>query len=398
MTILWRLRASDRETLGALATRLEPLLAQLDRPELDLDIGWLAGLADARRSVHVWVLEGQDRLVGYAPFFVHPSALDYRLGEVTLFGWPCQRYVLTGEPVLRETEADYGERVADLFAAVAAALPKNGVMYLQGVRAGSTFHATLLSHPLIRKRFHVVPVSAAKPHRLIELAGDFDSYLAGLSKATRKDLRRTRRRIQEEQPAIRTRRFHRLEDVEMLLRDVERISRRTYQWHVLQEGVDASPLQVQRLSHAAALGILRSYVLYLAERPIAFRLGYAYRGTYFSHNVGYDPEFAHLHVGMYLFTETLCDLMKSADVTRYDFLYGDAPHKQRLSNAARLEQHLYLVPKTAVRTLAALSFQGLNAVSGSVGTLLERYGLKQRAKKLIRDVTLKRSATPDDSP
>jgi hypothetical protein len=398
MNIAWRSLPSDRQTLDGLASRFAPLLARVDQPELDLDVAWLAGLADERRSVQVWALERDGELAGYAPFFIQPSSLDYRIGEITLFGRRCRRYVLTAEPVMAGNEANYEDRVADLFAAVAPALPRNGVVYLQGVRSGSAFHSTVLGHPLIRRLFHVVPLSAAAPHRLIELSGDFQWYLAGLSKATRKDLRRTRRRIQEEHPEIRTRQFSALEDVETLLRDVERVSRRTYQWHVLEEGVAASPLQVRRLSHAALLGILRSYVLYLADRPIAFRLGYAYRGTYFSHNVGYDPEFAHLHVGMYLFTETVADLLSRGDVARYDFLYGDAPHKQRLSNAARVEQHLYLMPRTPIWTLAALSFRCLNSASGRMGALLERYDLKQRTKKLVRNLTLKRSVISDDSP
>jgi CelD/BcsL family acetyltransferase involved in cellulose biosynthesis len=384
MTGIWRPCESDPSSLDRLAGSLEPLLAGRDHPELEHDVRWLAGLVDGERSASVWVHEERGVLRGYAPFFVHPSSLDYRLGEVTLFSWPCRRYVLTAEPIITGPESGHPDRIADLFEAVARALPDDALVFLQGVRTQSVFHAAILGHPRIRALFRAVPLAPPRPHRLIHLDGDFEAYLSGLGKATRKDLRRTIKRVQESRLEIRTRRFGALEDVEPLLRDVESVSRKTYQWHLLGEGVAASPLQRHRLSHAARLGILRSYILYLGDRPIAFRVGYAYRGTYFSQNVGFDPEFAKLQIGIYLFTETIADLSSEPGITRYDFLYGDAPHKERLSNAARSEQHLYLVPKTLKRTIAALLFQGINSASTTAGKLLEGWGLKQRIKKLLR--------------
>jgi hypothetical protein len=396
MSGTWRLWESDSAGLERLAAGLEPLLAGLDHLELEHDVRWLAGLADAERSASIWIHEERGVPQGYAPFFVHPSSLDYRLGEITLFSWPCRRYVLTAEPIVTGSIDSYADRIADLLEAVGRAIPNDALVFLQGVRTESPFHSAILRHPRIRARFRVLPLAPARPHRLIDLDGNFEAYLSGLGKGTRKDLKRTIKRVQELHPEIRTRRFCDPEDVETLLRDVEQVSKKTYQWHLLGQGVGASPLQHRKLSHAAGLGILRSYVLYANDRPIAFRVGYAYRGTYFSQAVGFDPEFAKLQIGIYLFTETIADLASDPGITRYDFLYGDAPHKERLSNAARLEQHFYLVPRTPRRTVAALLFQGLNSASAAVGNFLEELGLKQRVKKLLRRRAVKQSSVGED--
>ncbi|MGH8679909.1 MAG: GNAT family N-acetyltransferase [Burkholderiales bacterium] len=353
--------------------------------EMEHDLVWLAGLADDSRMVTPFVLTDGRCIEGFAPFWVHPATLDYRLGEVTLGSFHVTRYVLPVQPILALSAPDATRCVLELFALIRRELPGRGVIFLQGVPRRSALFPLLAARSPLHDEYHVLRNGPLYERRLIRLDGAYDEYLSKLGSGTRKDLRHTRKHVMAAYPDARTRCFSGPDDVAPFLRDAGDVSGKTYQRHLLGQGVAQTPFWEQRLGCAAKLGYFQSYVLYLAGQPVAFQLGYRHRGTYFAHECGYDPRFAKLQVGIHLFTEIILDLTKlrEPDLT-FDFLSGDSLYKQRLSTESRTEQHFYLIPRRFPVNLVALSVAGMNAASEAAGRLLARYGLNDRFKKMIR--------------
>lgn len=391
MPLTWERQSSDRQSLLRLAEAVAPWLGQADT-DMEHDLVWLAGLSDGARTVSPFILTDGDRPHGLAAFWVHPTTLDYRLGEITLAAFRVTRYVLPAQPVFATADSDATRWTLDLFALLREDLPARGVIFLQGVPRQSALFSLLVGHSSLHRDYHVLRHGPLYERRLIRLEGDYERYLSTLGGATRKDLRRTCRHVLAAYPDAKTRCFSGPDDVAPFLRDAGEVSRKTYQRHLLGQEIGETPFWTQRLGCAAKLGCFRSYVLYLAERPVAFQLGYQYLKTYLAHHIGFDPRFAKLQVGIHLFTEIIADLTTPPQPgLTFDFLFGDSLYKQRLSTESRAEQHFYLIPRTFPINLVALSLGAANSVSEAAGRLLARYGLKERIGKMIR-----RGATATD--
>lgn len=384
--LTWRRDPSDAENLLRLACAVAPLLAQAGTGiEMEHDLVWLAGLADDSRMVTPFVLTDGRRTEGFAPFWVHPTTLDYRLGEVTLGSFQVTRYVLPAQPILALSEPDVTRYVLDLFASIRPSLPERGVIFVQGVPQRSVLFGLLARRSPLHDEYHVLRNGPLYERRLIRLDGTYDEYLSKLGSGTRKDLRHTRKHVLAAYPDARARCFSGPDDVTPFLRDAGDVSSKTYQRHLLGQGVAQTAFWEQRLGCAAKLGYFQSYVLYLAGQPVAFQLGYQHRSTYFAHQSAYDPRFAKLQVGTHLFTEIILDLTRlPTPGLTFDFLSGDSLHKQRLSTESRTEQHFYLIPRRFPVNLVALSVAGMNSASEAAGRLLARCGLKDGIRKAIR--------------
>ena len=133
--------------------------ARTEFPHLDInqDIEWLSAIcADGGTSVLVLSAWQGDRLLGLAPFQVHPSQLQFAFGELTLARKQVRRFALERHPLLSDSLP--AEALIECFAALADRLPEDGAVFLRGVPESSTMHALLTERggPL-KALFHVVP-------------------------------------------------------------------------------------------------------------------------------------------------------------------------------------------------------------------------------------------------
>ena len=366
-------------------------LSLLDPVPLELDPVWLSRRVNGvDKYVQYFLLGDQCRPYGYAPFFVHPSALAYCLGEITIFHVPVRRYAIQGAPL-----CENGALLADLFRPLGEAVGKRGVVFFEGVPLGSLLAELLISADSpVSGLFHVVPYGPTYTRRLIELpvGAQFEDYLKTLGSKTREDVRRTRRNfgVKAGEP-VKTVRYTAPEQADELGAALAQISRKTYQYHLLGLGLENTPEQIEQLRAQAADGWLRAYVVWIGDMPVAFGLGYRSGDTYYGHHVGYDPDISKLQPGIYLHTETMADLLADG-IRRFDFLPGDSLYKQRMSNKSREERHFYLIPRGWPGTAEAHALLAINHLSEAIGRALEKSGLKERIKRMVRNNAVKRSA------
>ncbi len=360
---------------------------QDSRATLEHDFDWV--LAEAARdgsAACIWLYHEQNEVVGYAPLTSRASRLNLCLGETALASLRIEQHTLVGcplfAPAVREHEA---QLTASLVAALRRTLPRRGVLFLLGARADSALF-TSLGKRVTEAHFFVQNYGTVYNRRLILLPDAYEDYLATLGKDTRRNVRRYNQKLLSVATEnITLVQFTTFADVESFLDAAIPVSRKTYQWKNLGSGLQDRKLLTRRLEVAAEREFMLCYVLFDGLSPLAFQLGFRFRGIYCQYEMGYDPSWTKFWVGNLLHCRIVQDLIEChPEIERMDLLYGDTPNKERFSNTAREEGNFYLFPRTSWGTVAFLSLKVSIAVSEAMGNLLLRFGLKEKVRQLLR--------------
>jgi hypothetical protein len=348
-----------------------------DDEVLEHDVDWLLAQCDQDDKA---VLVASDEAGRLVPFFVHDGQLDLKLGEATLGSLKVKRHVLVG---------NFQDRPAlvwgALFAALSARIPTDAAIFLLGVVRGEGL-SEALALPELRARFRVLRQGAKYERRLCRLDTGLAVYLVSLTAKHRQNLKRSLRRFETQfsgraQFAV----YSTRDEVHAFLDVIEPVSRRTYQARLLGLGVDREGYLGTKVIAGAQRGYARCYLLSVDGRPIAWRIGFLYKGVYYSHHVGYEPDFEEWHPGVVTHLYSIRDLTEACTgVHTLDMLYGDNDFKRKAGNAARTECNYYLFPRSLRGTVCYLSLLSCNALSAAVGGLLELAGLKVRLKAWLR--------------
>jgi CelD/BcsL family acetyltransferase involved in cellulose biosynthesis len=278
--------------------------------------------------------------------------------------------------------------VPPLLAALDAALARGAVeaVTLPALPVDSALFAAVgrLGGPLERQRF-----LTTWTHRRLVLPGSFDEFLASRSWETRRGIRKTANRLHAKLgDELRVEILRTPDRHEQLVRDLDRVSRGTYQ-RVLGAGFSGTPEQRALAGVGLELGRLRAYVLYRADEPLAYWLCSTHEGTIFLRTTGFDPAYASHRVGVFLLMHVIEDAIADPELGVLDFGPGDAPYKQQFSSEGRLERSVVVFgPSFRGRRINALR----TAILGSgllarrvldAGGLTERvrYGWRSRLRR-----------------
>lgn len=351
---------------------------------MDHDPDWLYIKRSHDKSVKLFVCCAMDgTLCGYAPFFVHPSSLSYELFGVSLWEYRIRRYTITAGPLLLQGVG--AEKVLPgLFDHLWRTLGPRETLFALGVEPDSAFGQFIRQHPGFQKKYYLLPSGRAYRRRLIALPEGFDQYTQGLSRNTRKDIRRTLRQLEQDpEMTVSYRVFTTPEEVPEFLSLAQSVSDKTYQRNLLGLGIYDNAGTRRNLTIAAENGWMRSYLLICNGEPVAFQHGYLHGGTYYAEETGYDPAWAEKSVGTVMQVYRIRDLIDKG-VSKLDFLYGDNEKKRSLSNTYREERNFHLIPRKFSLSLFAYSLRGFNTFSELVGDFMEKHGLKSKIRRILR--------------
>ncbi len=349
---------------------------------MEHDPDWLLSQCDQPDKS---VLLFSDTEEGDIPIFVHRVRLDYNLGEWSIGGFYVTRYVIAGGLSYVSEQS-----LNRMFNLLAGYIKPDGVIFLQGLVSGEPLWR-FLCDPVLKKHFLVLPHGPTYSRRLIHLEDCLETYLKSIGAKNRKSLRQTRRKFEE---AYRGRFSYEVytssEDILNLVEAIEPVSRRTYQSRLIGLGIKKGGYVVNQLAEGARRGYARCYLLRVDSSPVSWRLGYVYGATYYSHHVGYDPDWRHWQPGILTHMAAIEDLLSHCrHVRTFDFLYGDSLLKRRLSNQSREERHFYLFPRHTRGTLSYGSLRVVNSISGGVGGLFRAINKSEQVKQWLRRRTEK---------
>ncbi|WP_421621970.1 GNAT family N-acetyltransferase [Alkalilimnicola ehrlichii] len=343
---------------------------------LEHDTQWLFM---TRHPVHgeVWVAESNR---GVLPVYVHNGAVRFLLGGVSLGHVSVRRHVVHGN--LPEVTA---AECARILAALRGQINPKGVVFLIGVVKGEPLWEALSSKS-VASRFYCLQSGSTDRRRLIRLGQGYDAYLASLPKRKRKDLRRSERRFDEafgDRWCLAT--YETPEELRRFIELVEPVSERTYQHRLLGLGIKRGGWIERQVMAGAQLGYSRCYALFVGDELVSWRVGFCFNGVYYSHHVGYDPEWSECRPGIVMHLKVIRDICeRTKDLQEIDLLHGDNPAKAKLSNAWRDEAKFYLFPKTARGCCLFVALGVFNYISDCISRMAEKLRIKEGLRRRLR--------------
>jgi hypothetical protein len=364
-----------------LETRLKEFLDASDVDEIVADPRfWVSAITPGKTTAIICVLENRGHILGVLTINIHRMRLSIFLGPFLVRRHPIRRFRIAfssavfARGVSAETQT---VKLSTMLDELARCMGSDDVLFLEAVSMESPLMmaATIVPHPA----FRAVAYGGVQPHWLAYLPKRFDTFMQELGSQTRQSIRRYGRKFTEAvNDDYAVKRFTTLDAVDTFLDDAIRVSEMTWQYKDAMAGIRNRELWNRMLRAAANLGWFRSYILYVADQPVAYILGFQYRCRFHYWMVGYNPAWRELRVGNFLVIEVIRDLIDSgSDLTVFDFGPTDNPLKQRIGNSSASEGYFYLFPRTLHGTCLALVVSTANRLT----ELVKRTLAKRNQKK-----------------
>lgn len=219
----------------------------------------------------------------------------------------------------------------------------------------------------------------------IDMAGDYDEYLARFSGKTRSTLRRKQRKLADEFGGTLEVTEHRTPaEIEAFLQQALPLSARTYQARLLDAGLPEDDISQTTMLAKAEAGEMRCYLLRARGKAIAY-LSLPVEGeTLVYAHLGYDPDWAQFSPGTVLQMHALESLFAEQRYRWFDFTEGEGAHKAMFGTGS-VECASFLLLKGDVSNRLLLG--SLAAFDGSVAAakaLARKSGALAHARKLLR--------------
>lgn len=180
------------------------------------------------------------------------------------------------------------------------------------------------------------------------------------------------------------------DDVDRLCQDVEAVALQTYH-RAIGVGFEQSNEMLTRLRFQALKGRLFAYILYIQKTPRAFWIGTIYHNVLHLAFTGYCPSFKQFEIGTILLVKMIQNLrIKQPDIAAIDFGFGDASYKQKFGNKEWEEADLYIFGNTTRSRLINWLRTGIIYFSACIESIVQKYGLEARIKRIWRDTARKR--------
>jgi len=257
-------------------------------------------------------------------------------------------------------------------------------VFFNHLPVNSILHEALTRIPRFYSRDYC---SFIQVHRRLQLPASPAEFRGSLSPKVRSNLRwKANKLIKQHHGDVRIDCYAKPSEFELMIHAIETVAANTYQ-RGFGSGFGGTADDRMRLQMKSQKGWLRSFVLYVGDKPCAFWAGTLYGGTFHSDFVGYDSAFREYSVGSYLLVnviEGLCAPGPEREVVAIDFGLGDAEYKRIVSDQEW---------KDASPCIFAPSLRGvaLNAYRtplmhlDKIGRFLLSDETKGRAKHLWRD-------------
>ncbi len=354
------------------------------RPDLQLNPEWLpleAGSKPGAQPAALALYEGRE-LVGLAPFILRPFNWEARVAYRKVASFPVRMADLCGDrPLCPDDPEAYDLLFRD---AARHGLPFD-MMYLEALPVDSGLHRAIAALDGKRDAVWSYIPRPPQPHWLLQLKPDFEKYLMTFPGDRRGKLRRRVKKIDKEakQP-VRVERVTTPAQVPGFLTQVEHVSSISWQGTRLQQVVKDAPAERAKMMRHAERGWMRSYLLYVGDKCIAFVIGEQESGIFYYDRIGYDPAWSQYAPGIVLFYKVVEDLHAHDAPAWLDFGTGDNSYKRLYGTESFDCVDVYLLRRSAYMGAARTVHRSLTAAEQAAREVIDRYGLRNKVMKILR--------------
>src|SRR5262249_8758866 len=136
----------------------------------------------------------------------------------------------------------------------------------------------------------------------------------------------------------------------------------------------------------AASGQMLGYILFLNGDAVAYMFCSCVDGIATYSYVGYDPKVRDLSAGTVLVYFVLESLFDEQRVRIFDFGEGEGAQKKFFATDGQMCAKTYVFRRTPGRVARVHLHHRLNRFVSATGNVLDRWGIKGRVRKLVRQI------------
>lgn len=222
-------------------------------------------------------------------------------------------------------------------------------------------------------------------HCYIDLNTSFEEYQKKFSSKTRSTINRKIRKYTDHcGGTLKWRSYRKPDEVSAFFERARGVSKLTYQEKLLDAGLPDTPEFIAHARALAASGHLRAYILFDGERPVSYLYCPVQDEVAIYAFLGYDPSYMHLSVGTVLQWLALEEMFTEGGLRYFDFTEGQSDHKRLFATHQRQCAHVFLVRPTLRNAAIIRGHAMMDALSGWLGRVLDRYGVKAKVRRLLR--------------
>ncbi len=329
----------------------------------------------------VVVVERDGMLVAVAAFFVFSNLFRLRFSVFALSSWKIRLLKLAGNSIILEKESSSKDCLRAIFHTLKAHANRFDLLYLDGIASADELWNYVQNDGFRSHRLRVFPAASAPDWGFrLSLPPSHEEYFQSLGTNTRKSLKKRTKDLCERHQGV----FSQItqpDEVEMFLRYVDAIYRDSWQAKTYGDNVRCVAIEIARLQRIAELGWLRSFLLCRGETPVAFQLGYQYRGVFYAMDFAFAQTESDCSPGAVLMHLMFQDLYKRDTPQQVDLGHGDSPQKHTFRAVPFEVNFAYIVPRERRIWLIRLQ-QLLTKVERHVRSVL--VGLK--ADRVVRRI------------
>jgi len=201
------------------------------------------------------------------------------------------------------------------------------------------------------------------------LFDSLDAFMATKKGKVRSQLRRIQRRLEENFPGkVVVKCFQDKNEITQFCRDAAEISQQSWQFDIDRGFIDNDETR-QILTILAERNAFKGYILYLDDKPCAFKGGVIHKNIFFGESIGYNVEYKKLSVGMALLLRVIEDLSLEPDIQFIDFGPGDVDYKNLYCDLIWQVASFHMFPQSLKGRIFSLITR-LSLLSDKYGKLL----------------------------
>ncbi|MTW21202.1 GNAT family N-acetyltransferase [Allochromatium palmeri] len=229
-------------------------------------------------------------------------------------------------------------------------------------------------------------VFSRSPRFYIELEGSFDDHIQrNCSSKSRSTLRRKIKKFREKCGGEIDWKIYRSPDeIAEFHTQALAVSANTYQEKLFQGGIAGDDQFKKQMLEDAAKDNARAYLLFDQGKPIAYLYLRSDEDVLTYDYLGYLPEYGKWSAGTVLQWLALESLFQENRYQLFDFTTGYGDHKRQFASNQVEEANAFFFRPTLKNRLLVAGHRAMSSFSAWVGDIVDRLGLRQKIKHLIR--------------
>lgn len=226
---------------------------------------------------------------------------------------------------------------------------------------------------------------ASYQHCYIDLRSTFAEYQAKFSSKSRATLTKKVRKFEAYcKGDMRFECFRQPDEIRRFHDLAREVSLLTYQEKLLGTGLPDDAAFLQGMLAKANEGNIRGYLLFEGDKPIAYLYCPIVDQTVVYAYLGFDPTYAEWSVGTVLLWLCLENIFAESNFLYFDFTEGSSAQKQFFSTHQVACHNSLHLRNTLNNRLVITAHAKFDEISGKIGNLLDRWGVKSSIKHLLR--------------